>query len=179
MGLCTNCGASVLESTRFCSTCGTAIASGGLVPPQAGGRTIEVQSPSTALWHVTYATGQRGGPFTEDDIRGMIARQELKVTDSVVAQGGTTWVPITQSPFAPLIVRQASINRLAASTCPQCGSAMAVILRRSTASKALFIIGFLTIWLFGFGIIFIIAGYIVGRNPAPRYECPVCKYKAR
>jgi hypothetical protein len=178
MGLCTNCGAGVLEGIRFCSTCGTAMAS-SLVPQRDGAQTIEVQTPSSALWHVTYATGQRGGPFTENDIRGMIARQELKVTDSIVAQGGNTWVPITQSPFASLIVHQANINRLAASTCPQCGSAMAVVLRRSGTSKLLFIIGFLTIWLFGFGIIFLIIGYIVGRNPTPRYECPHCKYKAR
>lgn len=178
MSSCTNCGAGVLESTRFCQTCGTAVA-GGLVSQRNDGQTIEVQSPQASLWYVTYATGQRGGPFTENDIRGMIARQELKVTDSIVAQGGTTWVPITQSPFASVVVQQASINRLAASTCPQCGSAMAVVLRRSRASKMCFLIGFLTIWLFGFGIIFLILGYVLGRNPAPRYECPHCKYKAR
>src|ERR1700683_706356 len=102
MGLCTNCGAGVLESTRFCSTCGTAIAS-SLVPQRDGGQIIEVQTPSSGLWHVTYATGQRGGPFTENDIRGMIARQELKVTDSIVAQGGNTGVPITQRPFACVV----------------------------------------------------------------------------
>lgn len=178
MGSCSNCGAGVPENTRFCSTCGTAIA-GSLVPQRGGGQTIEVQSPPSALWYVTYATGQRGGPFTENDIHGMIARQELKVTDAIVAQGGTTWVPITQSPFASFIVRQANINRLAASTCPQCGNAMIVVLRRSRASKLLLITGLLTIWMFGFGVIFLILGYIVGRNPTPRYECPHCKYKAR
>lgn len=179
MNSCVNCGvAGLSENTKFCPTCGTSLSS-TLVPHGTAVRTIEVQSPAPSLWHVTYATGQRGGPFSEDDIRGMIARQELRITDSIVAQGGSTWVPITQSPFAAFIVNQASINRLASSTCPQCGNAMAVILRRSGASKALFIIGFLTIWLFGFGLIFIILGYIVGRNPSPRYECPRCKYKAR
>jgi GYF domain 2 len=105
MSSCSNCGAGVLESTRFCQTCGTAVAS-GIVPQRNDGQTIEVQGPQPSLWHVTYATGQRGGPFTENDIRGMIARQELKVTDSIVAQGGNTWVPITQSPFASVIVQQ-------------------------------------------------------------------------
>jgi hypothetical protein len=56
---------------------------------------------------------------------------------------------------------------------------MVVILRRSGASKGWFILGFLTIWAFGFGLIFLIIGYIVGRNPVPRYECPLCKYKAK
>ena len=101
MGSCSNCGAGVPENTRFCSTCGTATTN-SLVPLHNGGQTIEVQSPPPALWYVTYATGQRGGPFTENDIHGMIARQELKVTDAIVAQGGNTWVPITQSPFASL-----------------------------------------------------------------------------
>jgi predicted RNA-binding Zn-ribbon protein involved in translation (DUF1610 family) len=131
------------------------------------------------MWHITYATGQTGGPFTEDEIRAMIARQEIKITDSVVAQGGTTWLPITQSPFASLVVAQTTMDRMASSTCPQCGGLMVAVLRRSTASKVFFGIGILTIWMFGFGIIFIVLGYFTGRNPTPRYECPRCKYKAR
>jgi hypothetical protein len=109
----------------------------------------------------------------------MIAKQQIKITDSVVVDGSLKWIPITQSPFASHVASQASIDRLASSTCPQCGAGMAVVLRRSGASKAFFIIGLLTIWMFGFGVIFLIIGYIVGRNPAPQYECPRCKYKAR
>jgi hypothetical protein len=56
---------------------------------------------------------------------------------------------------------------------------MAVVVRTSGAAKAFYILGFLTIWMFGFGVIFLIIGYIVGRNPSPGYECPRCKYKAR
>jgi len=177
MATCTNCGAGVLEGVRFCSTCGTPMST-SLMAQQGGGKTIEVANPPSGLWHVTYATGQRGGPFTEEDIRAKIARQEIKVTDSIVAQGGSTWVPITQSPFATYIVQQASVNRLAASTCPRCGNAMVVVLRRSRTSKMLLITGLLTIWLLGFGVILLILGYIAGRNPSPRYECPNCKYKA-
>src|ERR1035441_1100947 len=82
--------------------------------------------------HVTFATGQTGGPFTEDAIRSMIARQQIKITDFVVLSGGSTWVPITQSPFARDIVTQASVDRLAASTCPRCGAAMAVVAKGSS-----------------------------------------------
>jgi predicted RNA-binding Zn-ribbon protein involved in translation (DUF1610 family) len=145
----------------------------------AGSTTIERRQSPSPLWHVTYATGQTGGPFTEDEVRSLISRQQLKITDAVAVQGSSTWLPITQSPFAHFVVAQSSIDRLASSTCPQCGGAMAVVLRRSSASKALFIIGILRLWMFGFGIIFLIIGYIVGRKPSPRYECPRCKYKAR
>jgi predicted RNA-binding Zn-ribbon protein involved in translation (DUF1610 family) len=178
MAFCSNCGSTIAEAARFCESCGTVDVTKSLATTGTG-LTIDVSPTPAPAWHVTFATGQTGGPFTEDDIRGMIARQQIKITDSVIAAGGTTWVPITQSPFAKYIVSQTSATRLASSTCPQCGAAMAVILRRSGASKAFFIIGLLTIWMFGFGVIFLIIGYIVGRNPVPGYECPRCRFKAR
>jgi predicted RNA-binding Zn-ribbon protein involved in translation (DUF1610 family) len=164
----------MFESALFCASCGTQ--TGKALAASASGPTVDITPAPT--WFVGYATGQQGGPFTEDEVKSMIARQQIKITDSVAVQGSATWVPITQSPFAQSIVQQASIHRLASSTCPQCGGAMAVVVRRSGASKGFFILGLLTIWMFGFGVIFLIIGYIIGRNPAPRYECPRCKYKA-
>jgi ribosomal protein S27AE len=142
-------------------------------------KTIEVVAPSAATWHVTFATGQTGGPFTEDEIRSMIARQQIKITDSVIATGGATWVPITQSPFARYIVTQATVDRLAASTCPQCGAAMAVVLQRSKAGLVLVIIGLITTPLFGIGIPIFIVGFILrwGFKPKAKYQCPRCNYR--
>ena len=178
MESCLNCRSSLNDNARFCVTCGTEVPSQVLATTKPG-TTIEMQATTSPRWYVTYATGQRGGPFSEDVIEGMISRQELKITDSVVAEGGSTWVPISQSPFARSIIATAQAVRLASSTCPRCGGAMIVVLRRSSASKALLITGLLTIWMFGFGLIFLILGYIVGRNPVPRYECPLCKYKSK
>lgn len=178
MSTCTSCGTELDEDAGFCGTCGTAVSTTALSEASQA-KTIEVQPPSRTRWYVTYATGQRGGPFSEDQLHAMIARQEVKITDSILAEGGKTWIPITQSPFASSIANQANLSRLASSTCPRCGGAMAVVLRRSGASKAFLLGGVLTIWLFGFGLIFIIIGLIIGRNPKPRYECPTCKYKAR
>jgi len=101
------------------------------------GPTVDVLPNCRSVWYVTYAAGQTCGPFTEADVRGMIAWQQIKITDWVIAEGGTPWVLITQSPFAPFIVTQASIDQLATSTCPRCGAAMVVVLQRSSASKAL------------------------------------------
>lgn len=177
MAFCAKCGSSLAEGVNFCAACGNKTTQA--LATAVGGATIDVVPSPAPLWHVTYATGKTGGPFTEDEVRSMIARQEIKITDAVAVQGSSAWVPITQSPFSRFVVAQTSMDRLATSTCPQCGGQMTVVLRRSGASKAFFIIGLLTIWMFGFGIIFLIIGYIVGRNPVPRYECPRCKYKAR
>jgi ribosomal protein S27AE len=179
MRFCSNCGANLAEHTKFCTKCGRTTSQAMAATAGGGGSTIDVRRSPGPTWHVAYATGQTGGPFTEDEVIGMIARQQIKITDSISVQGSSTWLPITQSPFAHFVVAQTSMDRLASSTCPQCGAAMTVVLRRSGASKAFFITGLLTIWMFGFGIVFLIIGYIVGRNPTPRYECPRCKYKAR
>jgi len=180
MAFCTKCGSTLTEGVSFCTSCGNKISEVKAAAVGSAITTIDAASPSPApLWHVTYATGQTGGPFTEGEVRGMIARQEIKITDAVAVHGSSAWLPITQSPFAPFVAVQTSMDRLASTTCPQCGGAMAVVLRRSGASKAFLTIGLLTIWMFGFGIIFLILGYITGRSPTPRYECPRCKYKAR
>ncbi len=94
MGFCTSCGSTIGEEARFCNKCGISVASKSIVET-ARANTIEVIAPPAATWHVTYATGQSGGPFTEDEIRSMIARQQVKVTDSAVLSGGSAWVPIT------------------------------------------------------------------------------------
>jgi len=140
---------------------------------------VTVSASQAPTWHVTYANGQTGGPFTEDEVRAMIARQEIKIADSVAVTGSQIWVPITQSPFGSHILGQTNMERLASSTCPQCGAAMIVVLRRSTLSKILIYGGILTVWAFGFGFILIIVGLIVGRNKIPAYQCPRCKYKSK
>lgn len=176
MTYCAKCGSSLAEGVKFCTRCGneTSVA----MAATASASTIVMMPAQAPLWYSRYATGQTSGPWTEDEIRAMIARQQIKISDAVAVQGGSTWLPITQSPFAGQVAAQTSIDRLASSTCPRCGGAMIVVLRRSGASKAFFITGLLTIWMFGFGIIFIIIGYIVGRNPGARYECPRCRYRA-
>lgn len=176
MAFCSHCGLSLGEDAQFCVACGNKAAQ---AVGAAVGSVVDVPAIASPTWHVTFATGQAGGPFTEDEIRAKIARQEIKITDAVAVHGSSVWVPITQSPFAKYVLTQASVDRMASSTCPQCGGLMTVVLRRSSTSKGFFIVGLLTIWMFGFGIIFLILGYITGRNPVPRYECPRCKYKAR
>jgi len=174
MQFCRSCGRETSAAARFCDACGTS--TGEVQAAAVAGRTIDAVPSGGPLWYVTYATGQTGGPFTEDDIRGMIARQQLKVTDSVTAQGGMRWVPITQSPFARFVVNQASIDRLAASTCPRCGAAMAVVAHQSSMGRILIIVGIITTMFF-IGIVLVIIGVIMLRKQTVRYQCPRCNYR--
>ena len=176
MGFCTNCGSTVPEEAKFCVRCGIPVAS-KTIAATAGGTTIEVTVSPGPTWHVTYATGQTGGPFTEDEIRSMIARQQIKITDSVAVSGGTGWVPITQSPFARYIVAQASVDRLAASTCPRCGAAMVAVVHQSSMATILIIVGIICT-VFVIGIVFIIIGVMMRRKGRVRYQCPRCNYRA-
>jgi predicted RNA-binding Zn-ribbon protein involved in translation (DUF1610 family) len=175
MGACVSCGSTLDEGSRFCNKCGVAVESKSLAGlPHAG--TIEVILPPAANWHVTYATGQTAGPFTEDEIKSMIVRQQIKITDSVIASGGSTWVPITQSPFASYIVNQASVDRLAASTCPRCGAAMAVVAKGSSMGTILILVGIITS-IFLVGVVLIIIGVMMRRKVRVRYQCPRCNYR--
>jgi predicted RNA-binding Zn-ribbon protein involved in translation (DUF1610 family) len=170
MGVCTSCGSTIAEEARFCDKCGIPVASKSIIET-AKANTIEL------IAHVTFATGQTGGPFTEDAIRSMIARQQIKITDSVVLSGGSTWVPITQSPFARDIVTQASVDRLAASTCPRCGAAMAVVTKKSAMATILILVGIISS-VFIIGIVLIIIGVMMRRKGKVAYQCPRCNYRA-
>lgn len=82
---CKSCGTTLPNGVRFCVVCGTA-AESKVLAGTPGGVTVEVQTASNRRWYVTYATGQRGGPFTQDEVQGLIARQELK--DHGLRSGG-------------------------------------------------------------------------------------------
>lgn len=176
MASCTSCGATLTEETRFCDMCGLEVAPRAIAG-SAKVKTIEVIAPPAATWYVTLATGQAGGPFNEDVIRGMIARQQIKITDSVLGTGGSTWVPITQSSFAQFFVAQASINRLAASTCPRCGAEMTVVTKNSVLATFL-IIG-VCFAPFIIGIPLIIVGLVMRRRPTVNYRRPRCNHRPR
>jgi hypothetical protein len=176
MKTCENCGSSLAEEVRFCTGCGTAVPS-KVLAGAAPGQIVEVQTQPRPLWYVTFASGQRGGPFDEQHVKGMIARQEIKITDSVITDGGTTWVPVTQSPFARFIVSQAGIDRLAASTCPRCGAAMFVTRKVPVLAFVFIAIGIFTA-IFIVGVIFLVIGWTMRAKAPYVYQCPRCKYRS-
>jgi len=77
MGFCTNCGSTVPEEAKFCVRCGIPVAS-KTIAATAGGTTIEVTVSPGPTWHVTYCYRANRGPFTEDEIRSMIAGNRSK-----------------------------------------------------------------------------------------------------
>ncbi len=162
---CTNCGASVVEWAQFCQGCGE--------------KTATVDAEQVTRFFVALAsTGQTIGPIEHDAIKALIDQQQVRLSDSIRAEGSDTWTPILQSPFASLVSQRANLDRLAASSCPRCGAAMAVVMRRSKVGLVLVIIGLLTTPLFGIGIPIFVVGFILrwGLKGKATYQCPRCNY---
>ncbi|MBI1763822.1 MAG: zinc ribbon domain-containing protein [Acidobacteria bacterium] len=77
------------------------------------------------------------------------------------------------------MVEQANLARLAASTCPNCSAAMAVVIKRSGLGLALVILG-VALTPFLIGIPLFIAGYMLrfGGKGRACYRCPRCNYSS-
>jgi predicted RNA-binding Zn-ribbon protein involved in translation (DUF1610 family) len=108
----------------------------------------------------------------------MILQRQISVNDSVAVQGSNNWIPVSQSVFAPHVAQQLNIDRMASSTCPQCGAGMAVVIKRSGLGLALIIIGVVLTPAFGIGIPIWIAGMIIrwGGKGQAAYRCPRCNF---
>jgi hypothetical protein len=170
MGFCINCGTPVPEMAQFCTNCGTKTSTATVAQNQPGGL--------DALYYVAYATGQTGGPFTEEAVRNLITQQQVKVTDSIRPNTSDAWMPMVRSKFAPLVAQQANLDRLAVSTCPRCAAGMVVVIKRSKAGLVLVILGLALTPLFGLGIPIFIVGFIMrwGGKGQAAYRCPNCNY---
>jgi DNA-directed RNA polymerase subunit RPC12/RpoP len=73
----------------------------------------------------------------------------------------------------------AMLNRMAATSCPRCGFGMVVVPKKSGAAVTLIVIGILTIWIFGFGLIFLIPGIIIAISSKGKlgFQCPACNFR--
>jgi predicted RNA-binding Zn-ribbon protein involved in translation (DUF1610 family) len=188
MGFCSQCGTRVVDRSEFCGSCDSVRSSQSMVSAAAGGRTATLAPPRRLTWHVAFATGQIGGPYTEEEIREMIARRQIGMTDSVVAVGGTVWAPVTRSRFARYIPPAAAYRPAAtayrpaatayrpAAACPHCGTGMIAAFRASSASTALIVAGIFCT-PFGIGIPMIIVGLIMRAKRGARYQCPMCGFR--
>jgi hypothetical protein len=166
MACCATCGEELLEETHSCKK------SVAIAP---------VPLPPEPVYSVRYATGEVDGPYDESTINMLILQNRLQITDSVSLQGSGCWIAIFQSKFAPLVTQSTVTGRLAASTCPACGSPMAVVIKRSGVGLALIIAGVVLTPLFGIGIPIWIIGMIIrwGGNGTAVYRCARCNYANR
>jgi hypothetical protein len=158
---CNSCGTENSATNVFCGGCGASLNSHG------------------EYYVLHAATQQRSGPLTEEAVKEWIAQKRLSTADSVAQAGAQSWTPLLQSPFAKFAAEQITINRLAATTCPRCGSAMAAVIRRSGFGLALILIGIaLTPVIIGIPIF--IVGMIVrhGGSGTTSLSCPICRYSA-
>ncbi len=174
MAFCSKCGASITDDANVCVYCGKVAEQ---IAAAASARVqVMAPQPPPAMWYVTSLGGRRGGPYTHEQVVGMIARQQIRINDAVLPAGGTVWMPITQSPFAPHVAAQTNLNRLASSTCPLCGAALVPVVRSYSSGTTLIIMGILFAPLL-IGIALIIVGIVMNSKARRvRYQCPRCGY---
>jgi len=179
MASCTQCKAAIPDETKFCAKCGASTET-TLVPPPPPPMLLPGRATPEQRYFVTWGAGERGGPFSEDEIKLLISQQRLKITDAIIAEGASQWMPISQSKFASFVIQHAQITRLASSTCPMCGAAMAVILKRSSLGLTLIIAGVVLTPLCGLGIPLWIVGYSMrfGKKGTAAYRCPRCNHES-
>ena len=130
-------------------------------------------------YYVLHAvTKQTSGPLSEETIQDWISQKRITLQDSVTRQGEQHWTPILQSPFGTRIADQANLDRLAATTCPRCGSAMVARIKQSGTGLALILIGIALTPLF-IGIPIFIVGMVMrhgGKGGKAYFSCPICSY---
>ncbi len=181
MASCTQCKSTITDEAKFCTTCGASAETTLVIPPSPpDSMPLPGKATPEQRYLVTWGTGELGGPFSEDEIKLLITQQRLKITDAVMAEGASQWISIGQSKFAAFATQHAQVARLASSTCPMCGAAMAVIIKRSGLGLALIVAGVLLTPLCGLGIPVWIAGYSMrfGGKGTAAYRCPRCNHES-
>lgn len=124
------------------------------------------------------ATRQTSGPLSEDTLKEWISQKRITLQDSVTRHGEQNWTPILQSPFGKPLADQATLDRLAATTCPRCGSAMLARVKQSGTGLALILIG-ITLSPVFIGIPIFIVGMVMrhgGKGGKAYFSCPICNY---
>jgi zinc-ribbon domain len=180
VAFCQKCGSPLPDAAAFCQRCGSSLsATPAAAPLPSQAAAAPALAPATALYYLSsFATRQVSGPFNDAAIRTMIVQRQISMNDSVAVQGSNDWVPVAQSVFASNMAQQLNMDRVASSTCPQCGAAMAVVIKRSGLGLALIIIGVVLTPAFGIGVPIWIAGMIIrwGGKGKAAYRCPRCNF---
>lgn len=125
-------------------------------------------------------TRQTYGPLSEGTLKDWIAQKRVTLQDSVTQQGEQNWIPILQSPFGKPLVDQANLDRLASTTCPQCGSPMIARIKQSATGLTLILVGLLLTPIF-VGLPIFIVGMVIrhgGKGGRSYFSCPTCGYSS-
>jgi predicted RNA-binding Zn-ribbon protein involved in translation (DUF1610 family) len=124
------------------------------------------------------STNQTIGPLTADKIREAISFKRITTADSISKTGDAGWTPILQSEFGDGLLNQINVERIAANSCPRCGTNMVVMAQSSQAGLWLIIIGVVLTPVFCIGTFFWVWGMILmhGTRGKTYYQCPRCQY---
>jgi hypothetical protein len=178
MSTCANCGVDQIETGAFCVGCGSRTEGTvhAAIAPRGESTAIQIGK----LFYVrSAASGAVSAPLDEPAIKQGLAQGSFSITDSLWDPDTQQWTMIARSPLAAAASTAASYVRMAASTCPHCGTPLAAVLNRSTVGLVLIIVGVALIPLFGIGIPIWIVGFAIryGGKGRLQLRCSRCQYR--
>lgn len=126
-------------------------------------------------------TNQTFGPLKEEEVRGWIREMRLGKHDSITKVGMDNWTPLALSEFQGDLANQLSLQKIAATTCPNCNAEMVVLVGSSKAGLWLIIIGVILTPVFCIGTVLWVWGMFLmhGGKGKSYYQCPRCKFTTR
>lgn len=122
-------------------------------------------------------TNQTFGPITEVEVREWIHQMRLGKLDSISKVGENSWIPLPLSEFQSDLTSQLALQKVAATTCPNCNAEMVVVTGSDQLGVWLIIIG-VVLTAVCIGLPFWIWGMIRlhSRKGMIYYQCPRCKF---
>lgn len=121
-------------------------------------------------------TKQTLGPVETASVKQWIKERMINHDDSICKEGEENWLKIIDSDFKDEIIEKMNIDRISATTCPKCGSAMVAIVKNSPLGIWLTVIGVILIpacigipiWAWGM--------FELSKGKLTFFNCPNCKY---
>ncbi len=126
-------------------------------------------------------SNQTFGPLNEEEVKDWIRQKRIGKFDSVNKTGEDNWTPIATSVFSDALLGQLSLDKIAASTCPNCNAEMVVLVGSSNLGLWLIIIGVILTPVFCIGTFLWVWGMFLrhGGKGKTYYQCPRCKFTTK
>lgn len=135
----------------------------------------------TTYYVLQAQSNQTFGPLKSEEVKDWIRQMRLGKNDSITRVGEEGWTPIALSEFQGDLTTQLNLQKIAATTCPNCNAEMVVLVERDALGFWLIIIGVILTPVFCIGTFLWVWGMMRTRSVKGKtyYQCPRCKYSTK